>query len=137
MNRGSCLCGGVRFEITGKPLAMAYCHCSRCRKSGETAHVVVRAQDFHWLQGQDLVARYEPEAPWTNTRCFCRVCETGLGEPDSGSDYFPIAAQTLDDDPGLRPILHEQVSGKPAWYEITDGLPEYEGRPPDSAWTKE
>ena len=32
MIRGSCLCGGVAFEIDGAPLWSHYCHCSRCRK---------------------------------------------------------------------------------------------------------
>ena len=28
---GSCFCGDVRFEVTGEPVAMGYCHCSSCR----------------------------------------------------------------------------------------------------------
>ena len=28
--RGSCLCGGIRFEITGPPLWMAWCNYTRC-----------------------------------------------------------------------------------------------------------
>jgi hypothetical protein len=31
---GSCLCGGVRFEIRGPFLRANHCHCSRCRKHG-------------------------------------------------------------------------------------------------------
>ena len=33
MIRGSCLCGAVRFEMSGRPSTFSYCHCSRCRKS--------------------------------------------------------------------------------------------------------
>jgi hypothetical protein len=31
--RGSCLCGGIRYEVDG-PLGMVvHCHCSMCRKA--------------------------------------------------------------------------------------------------------
>jgi|GEM_PF-178670 len=28
---GSCFCGEVKFEVTGDPVAMGYCHCESCR----------------------------------------------------------------------------------------------------------
>ncbi|HEU4429886.1 MAG TPA: GFA family protein [Myxococcota bacterium] len=131
--RGSCLCGGVRFEITGRPLWLTYCHCSRCRKVGGIANLTVRAADFRWLAGAELVARYQPEPPFHLIRCFCRVCGSYLGEPETDPKRFPIAASALDDDPGLRAALHEHVAEKPAWYEILDGLPQYPGSPPKPA----
>ena len=131
--RGSCLCGGIRFEVTGDPLTMAYCHCSRCRKAGGIASVTVRAQDFRWIQGHELVTRYTPEPPWNLIRCFCRVCGTYLGEPETDPKAFPLSAHTFDDDPRIRPVLREQVASKPPWYELTDGLPEYANAPPLSA----
>ena len=33
MLRGSCLCGGVRYEITGPLSGALNCHCSMCRKA--------------------------------------------------------------------------------------------------------
>jgi hypothetical protein len=111
--RGSCLCGGVRFEVRGKPLTMAYCHCSRCRKVGGHANVTVRAEDFHWLAGEDLLVRYEPEPPFNLIRCFCGACGTYLGEPDTDPRAFPIAAHAFDDEPGIQPVLHEYAEGPP------------------------
>ena len=128
--RGSCLCGGVRFEITGKPLFMACCHCSRCRKVGGGTSVAVRAEHFRWVRGRELVAQYQPEPPYHLIRCFCRVCGSYLGEPDTNDQGFPIAASALDDDPGVRRVLHEHVAEKPPWYEITDALPQFPGHPP-------
>ena len=132
--RGSCLCGGIRFEVTGEPVTMAYCHCSRCRKAGGIANLMVKAQDFRWLQGAELVARYTPEPPWKLVRCFCRVCGTYLGEPETHPEAFTLSAHALDDDPRIRPVLHEQVASKPGWYQLTDGLPEHAEEPPLSAF---
>jgi hypothetical protein len=36
--KGSCLCGAVRYEVTGTPTAFDLDHCSRCRKSSGSVH---------------------------------------------------------------------------------------------------
>ena len=106
--QGSCMCGRVCFELTHTPLWMSHCHCSRCRKSGGTTHLSIRAEHFRWVKGREHVTRYEPD-----------LNDTG----------FAIAATALDDDPGVRPVMHEHVADKPAWLEILDGLPRFEGSP--------
>ena len=122
--RGSCLCGAVSFEIAGRPHSLTYCHCSRCRKQAGVfaAVLMVRREDFRLLTGADDIRRHVPEAPWRHVRAFCGICGSPLGEPSDEHELFPIAASALDDDPGLRPVLHQNVASKPAWYEITDGL---------------
>ena len=49
MIRGSCLCGGVKYRITGQLSDARYCHCSMCRKahgSAFRARTTVKAADF-------------------------------------------------------------------------------------------
>jgi hypothetical protein len=31
-HKASCFCGEVKFEVTGQPVAMGYCHCDSCRQ---------------------------------------------------------------------------------------------------------
>jgi hypothetical protein len=62
-------------------------------------------------------------------RCFCKVCGTALGEIVSDQPNFPIAANALDADPGLRNRFHEFVAEKPAWYDICDTAKQFEGHP--------
>jgi hypothetical protein len=60
--RGSCLCGGVRFEIAGPLSRSLNCHCSLCRKQQGAAfrsYARVRRSDFAWVQGEELVTYYE------------------------------------------------------------------------------
>jgi hypothetical protein len=73
--RGSCLCGGVKFEISGPLIGPSNCHCSMCRKQHGAAfrsRARVQASDLKWVQGEDLVTFYE-SSPGTY-RGFCRVC---------------------------------------------------------------
>jgi len=128
MIRGSCLCGKVKFEISGTPHSLSYCHCSRCRKTAGVFSTVMigKAQDLNVVQGRDEIAKYVPEPPWKLERCFCRTCGTSLGDM-AGDDVYVIAASALDDDPGIKPTLHIHTAAKPHWYEIDDDLKKFEG----------
>ena len=69
MITGSCLCGGVRFEVGEWLSPVQYCHATRCQKatgSAFAAELAARASDFRWLCGEDLVTVYEaPRSPET------------------------------------------------------------------------
>ena len=127
--QGSCCCGVVRFELTAPPTMMATCHCSRCRKVGASTFVFVQAEDVVWLSGREHVQRYEPAPPYKYPRCFCKICGTALGEIISDQPSFPIAANALDVDPGVRNRFHEFVAEKPDWYAICDGAKQFDGHP--------
>jgi hypothetical protein len=130
--KGSCCCGAIQFELSETPSMMGTCHCSRCRKVGASTFVFVKKESFHWIQGQESVSRYEPEAPYKYTRCFCKKCGTALGEISAEQGSFPIPANTLDSDPIVRNYFHEFVSEKPDWYSICDTAKQFEGHPTQS-----
>ncbi|MFP2909948.1 GFA family protein [Pyxidicoccus sp. 3LFB2] len=127
---GSCCCGAIKFELINPPSMMGTCHCSRCRKVGASTLVFVKKDDFRWIQGQEFVARYEPEAPYKHSRTFCKRCGTSLGEVGSQQDSFPVSANCLDNDPLVRNTFHVFVASKPAWYEICDSAKQFQEFPP-------
>lgn len=128
MIKGRCCCGEIAFEVSEPPVMMVACHCSRCRKVGTGVMVFVRAETFRWIRGAELVACYKAVAPYKYDRCFCPRCGTSLGEP-GGGESFPINANCLDDDPGLRIRFHEFVAEKPDWCEICDDAPRFDAHP--------
>jgi hypothetical protein len=137
--RGSCLCGSVRFEITGPLSHLLNCHCSKCRKQHGAAfrsRARVRLEDFRWLQGEELVSYYESSPGF---HCgFCSRCGSPIVNRP-GSNYAMAAIRgtdlgvslgILDGDPGVRPERHIFVGSKAPWFEITDDLPQCEELPP-------
>jgi predicted amidohydrolase len=44
-------------------------------------------------------------------------------------ESFPVVANCLDDDPGVRNAFHVFVQDKPAWYPIGDGAKQFQGHP--------
>jgi hypothetical protein len=96
-----------------------------CRKATGAAfrtRAAVAATAFQWLDGEDLVSRYESSPG--EARTFCRVCGATLAtffRDRPNTIGLPLG--TLDDDPGVRPSAHVYAGSKAPWFEITDGLP--------------
>jgi hypothetical protein len=127
-SRGSCLCGGVTFVVTGEPLWSVHCHCTRCRKARGAAfasNLVTRADGVRLLAGKDLVASWKvPDARWFTT-IFCRRCGAKAPRFDHERDLAIVPMGALDDDPGVRPQAHIFVGSKAPWDVITDDLPQH------------
>jgi hypothetical protein len=132
MIRGSCLCGGVKFEVARIVGPFELCHCTRCRKSSGSAFaagLVIAREDLRVLQGLDLIRTYEApirEAPPPYRTCFCERCGSPLPDVVSSSPWLDIPAGLLDDDPRLRPDKHIYVDVKSTWFDIADDLPKFD-----------
>src|SRR3954447_180899 len=106
--QGSCLCGGVRFEVTASFLWANHCHCSRCRKHsgafGQTQGPAPR-EGFRLRQGEDLIAVHRPGDG--RVKAFCSVCGSSLfGNEWPEGDEVAIRFGALDGDPRIRPEFH-------------------------------
>jgi hypothetical protein len=132
--RGSCLCGGVAYEIAAPvPGPIVDCHCSRCRKARSAAHasnLFVGLGAFRWLRGVDLVASWKVPEALRFTHAFCRTCGSGVPRVDVERERVALPAGSLDDDPGAREELHIFVASKAPWYAIADDLPQHDTYPP-------
>jgi len=131
--KGGCLCGSVRYEITGPLLDADHCHCSMCRRQHGAAFATYadfRPGDFKWISGEGHVKIFETPAGagW----CFCSECGSTLAGTENGR-ITSVTLGTVEGDPGIKPGSHIFTGSKARWYEITDDLPQFEERPP-GAW---
>jgi hypothetical protein len=136
MVTGSCLCGGVAFEIEGRLTPIQLCHAKRCQKftgSAFSPEMAAKRERFRWTRGEELVTVYEApllHEPPPLRRAFCRVCGSPLPLPLEGSEYVVLLAGVLDDDPETKPFRHIFVGQAASWDSISDGLPVFEEQPP-------
>jgi len=126
--KGSCLCGGVSYEIVGPIGLSEYCHCSMCRKahgSAFSANAEVPSASFRLSSGADLITEFASSAQ--RRKCFCKQCGSQLfirrlDDPAT----LAVTLGTLDSAlPSTGPIRHVFVDSKAGWYDITDPLPQY------------
>ena len=126
--RGSCLCGGITYEIRGPLTGALNCHCTMCRKAHGAAfrsRARVNAGDFELTRGDHLLTFYESSPG--NHRGFCRVCGSPiLSRFDEDSTQYGLPLGALDDDPGITPMCHVFVDDKAPWHSITDDLPRFQ-----------
>jgi hypothetical protein len=131
--QGSCLCGGVAYAISGPPLRMFYCHCSRCRLGRSAAHaanIFYKADGLRWVRGAELVQDYQlPEAQYFGT-AFCRRCGSAVPRVSVERNVAVVPAGSLDNDPGMRVQAHIFVGSKAGWDRITDQVPQFAEMPP-------
>jgi len=130
---GSCLCGTVSYQFHGPEYVFQYCHCSRCRKFTGSAHatnIIVNPEYFEWLDGEDMVGRFEhPEAKHYAT-CFCKRCGSSLPWLSQSGVSVVIPAGTLDEDPGIRPTQNIHWQDRAPWRVAVEDLPQYDELPP-------
>jgi hypothetical protein len=125
MLTGSCLCGGIRFEISGPVAGIVQCHCSLCRKSsgtGSIATIWVAADQLRWLSGEDLIKTFVRPSGYGTA--FCAVC--GSPAPDAARTRYGIPAGLLDGDPPLRVVEHIFVGSKAQWEAISGDAPRHD-----------
>lgn len=129
MIRGSCLCGGVKFEFDSVAGPFELCHCNKCQKvtgSAYRAGLLVQGRDFRLSDGENLIRTFEApviEAPPAYRQCFCARCGCPVPILAHGDSWF-VPAGLLDDDPNVRPDRHIYVEFKAPWDTITDQLPQ-------------
>jgi len=128
---GSCLCGKVRYRITGPLGPMSNCHCTDCRKSHGAAfstYVDVPKSGFAFLKGEDNLGTYRAESG--TRRSFCRTCGSTLTcFSDDQPGLVEVAPATLDTPIQNRPEYHLFVRSKVPWFDIQDGKPQHQAYP--------
>lgn len=124
-HEGGCLCGSVRYEVEGAPLASGICHCRSCRRaaSAPTLPFLVFAADrFRITQGRPAEYRSSPGV----TRGFCGHCGSPLtwrGEAEPGT--VDVTTCSLDDPEAFPPGFHVWTSHRLGWQCLGEGLPTY------------
>lgn len=122
--QGGCLCGQIRYEITGPARSVVACHCSQCRKT--SGHYVAATRvplaSLTVLDGGTGVGgslRWYRSSQ-TATRAFCGTCGSQLFWQRDGSDHRSVMAGTLDTPCGL--VMDRQIfcEDKGDYYALPD-----------------
>ena len=128
MATGSCLCGAVRYEVTGPLQDVLICHCGECRRwhGHVSATAAADKGDLQLLEQRGLRWIKSPRSDAEARRGFCCECGSSLFWDGPGLETISIAAGTLDAPTGLRVASHWYVSQAGDYYEISeDGLPQH------------
>jgi hypothetical protein len=120
MKMGSCLCGAVRYEVTGAMRPVVACHCTQCRKqSGHfPAFTNAKSEDFKLTSSESL--KWYRASDFAS-RGFCSTCGSVMFWKRDDGEEISIAAGSLDGPTGLRIGGHIFCADAGDYYEITGG----------------
>ena len=132
---GGCLCGAVRYAVTGPLREILVCHCVECRRwAGRAwAATAARVADLSVTETGELHWLASPRSDHGAERAFCGRCGSSLFWRVPGGERVSIAAGTLDEPCGLRVAAHIWVEHGVDWERPPQGVAEYpRGYPVDA-----
>lgn len=128
---GSCLCGAVKFEVTGPLRPVIACHCSQCRKQTGNYMSATAAKDAYFRLTETRGLKWY-RASDTARRGFCQECGSTLFWKGDGRDYVSIAAGAIDGKLGVPLAGHIFCADAGDYYVIAGGdyqLPQWSADP--------
>lgn len=123
--QGGCLCGAIRYQVSGPALQTSYCHCEDCRKASgapAVAWTFFKSGTLTWLRGNPKVLKHADRE-----RSFCGDCGTPLVFFDPAiPELFETNTCTMDDPAPHAPGDHCWVADEIPWASELADLPRYE-----------
>lgn len=136
---GRCLCEEIAYEIEGELGPIFHCHCSKCRRwhgAAFRSRATIKASQFRWTKGEDLLSRYYSSE--FVVKHFCSICGSNLiSTYDNQPDKIGVPLGGLEQAPSNKPEGHIFTSSKSPWFEITDNLPQHHEWPGSHARVRE
>lgn len=129
MIEGGCLCGALRYRVTGESKSIVHCHCRMCQRSSGAAFMTwatyLPAQ-VEWTQGEPKIFASSNNAD----RGFCSNCGSPIAffTFENRADRrelieVDMTVCSLDRPDDLTPQTHIYTSSQRAWIHLADSLP--------------
>lgn len=99
-HHGGCLCGAIRYCVTGEPVRTSLCYCTQCRRqtgSAMPAFAVFRRNAFTLERGAPADFRASSRA----VRQFCPGCGSPLFWREHDNPHVEIFLGTFDEPANL------------------------------------
>ena len=125
VSEGGCLCGSVRYRISGAPRSSSVCFCRSCRLASgapSVAWFVVDLTQFDLLSGGLTTFQSSPPVK----RSFCANCGTPLAyQHTDDPTMIELTTATLDNPPRFPPVREIWHSQKVSWAASDPAIPHY------------
>ncbi len=128
---GSCLCGNIKYEITGNFEKFFFCHCKFCRKDTGSAHasnLFSSTAKLQWLKGKNEVKTFDYNNSG-HVKSFCPNCSSALPNIQMDGKLLVVPAGSLDSDIEIIPTGHIFLSERANWDSELEKVTHFENLP--------
>ncbi|SJZ92646.1 Uncharacterized conserved protein [Enhydrobacter aerosaccus] len=131
---GGCICGSLRYRVTGLPLGVLVCHCGNCKQrtgSAFSLSMITWRKDFERTAGETLSCDSPGGSGAMHRQHICPQCLTRTyTEMSAYPDIINVRPGTLDQPQAVTPIAQAWTSVAQPWA-ILPNLRSYEENPED------
>jgi hypothetical protein len=130
---GGCMCGAVRYKISGAPIASGLCHCNRCQPQSGSAFstIIIIKRSTITIEGPTAVFEDTGSSGLYVGRRYCPRCGSPLTtESDATPDMMFVKAGGLDSNDWFQPVMELFVSRRRPWVAPAPGAQQFDGNPP-------
>lgn len=128
---GSCLCGEVKFEVSGDFDGFFLCHCKFCQKDTGSAHAAnafsSKAQ-LNWISGKSQVKTFHLKET-RHQKSFCANCGSALPSIQMDGRIVVVPVGSFDSDFSMKPTAHIFMKSKASWDRDLNQIPMIDGLP--------
>ena len=134
MNKGSCLCQKIEFEVIRFEPLVGHCHCKMCQKFHGAAFSTfgeVLLDNLIWHRGEEHLGHFRAENE--TVRSFCQHCGSSLlfeSKYNRQQKTIEIALSAFDQLSSIdeiKPNAHIFTESQAPWCRFSDVLPKFEG----------
>lgn len=130
---GGCLCGAIRYRLTGPSLFVSQCCCKDCQKATGTGHTTIVGVHNSQLALEGMPRAYtnSGDTGGSVTRHFCGECGGRLyTSGDLPGAVIMVQAGSLDDPNAISPQSVIYLKDAPHWDRFDPALPKFETMQP-------
>ena len=122
MVTGSCLCGGIAFELRGALRDVVQCHCGQCRRTSGHVWAATRVSDAQLTFTSDETLTWYHSSSEAK-RGFCNRCGASVFWRHKDDDGPAVSAGSLNSPTGLKTAKHIYTKDKGDYYLIAEDGP--------------
>lgn len=129
---GGCLCGSIRYRLSGEPVISRICWCRDCQHlAGNGTANAIFPTDCIQIDGEPHECVSTAESGNEVHRRFCSKCGSHLFADNTGRAAFTVVRLgTLDDPSSIAPVANIWSASAPTWACLNPALQRVEKQPP-------
>jgi len=118
---GGCLCGQIKYRVSGVPVRPHLCSCRQCQKStGAITSAWVGFPKAEVVWGGSKVGPTYYRSSEKCLRGFCPKCGALVCTMNDGYENITMTIATLDDPSAIVPVQgHSYSESAPSWWKVS------------------
>jgi hypothetical protein len=122
---GGCLCGAIRYRVTGPPQSTSLCHCASCRRATGGPSLAWAIFDEDKVEIVAGTLAIYPSSPGVE-RGFCAACGTSLTYARANRPgLFDVTTASLDEPEAFPPTKEIWTEERLSWEAANPALPQF------------